>query len=275
MANFFLERAHLVDEQDASTCVDFIPGPTASWDTEIDIDDDILYDVNTLFKSKKPPSLAAGPDTVSHRHVMDLLPAIGDHIQSAIEKPLDKFTDISTSYTRLLSKEKSSSKTIFTEKSQRPISELNIIPKYGSIKVFVDQLRSKLVDRLNDNQYGFPGKGGPMGTVKVLDEANSLAASGKKVLVVLWDFSNAFCTTIHKITLEIAKKYKLSERMTTLLEGFLKQSTAIIKMADSGGFYLADASTTNRGGQQGQIGSDFIFALVNDGINPSMHNLHT
>ena len=27
-------------------------------------------------------------------------------------------------------------------------------------------------------------------------------------------------------------------------------------------------STTNRGGPQGQIGSDFIFSLVNDGINP-------
>ena len=107
-----------------------------------------------------------------------------------------------------------------------------------------------------------------MGTVKVLDEACQLAASGKKVLIAFWDFSNAFCTTLHRITMEIAKKYKLSDRMIKLLAEFLEQSTSIIKMADSGGFYLSDPITTNRGGQQGQIGSDFIFSLINDGINP-------
>ena len=107
-----------------------------------------------------------------------------------------------------------------------------------------------------------------MGTVKVLDEACQLSANGKKVLIVLWDFSNAFCTTIHRITIEIARKYNLSDRMIELLEEFLKQSTSIIKMSDNGGFYLSEPTTTNRGGQQGQIGSDFIFSLVNDGISP-------
>ena len=268
MANFFLERAHLVDEQEAIKFQDHIPVPKREWLEEIDMDDSILYDVRQLFTSRKQPTLAAGPDTVSHRHIMDLLPAIENEIQNAINKPLDHFTDISTSYTRLLSKEKGDTGKPFTEKSQRPISELNVLPKYCSVKIFIDQLRSTLLDRLNKNQYAFPGRGGPMGTVKILDDAATLASSGKKVLIVLWDFSNAFCTTIHRITVKIAKKYNLSDRMITLLKEFLEQSTAIIKVADNGGYYLSDPSTTNRGGPQGQIGSDFIFSLVNDGINP-------
>ena len=108
--------------------------------------------------------------------------------------------------------------TPFTEKSQRPITELNVLPKYGSIKVFVDQLRSMLMKRMNKNQFAFPGKGGPLATSKILDFVSYHASSGKKVLLVTWDFSNAFCTTIHKIITEIAKKFNLSDRVVDLLK---------------------------------------------------------
>ena len=121
---------------------------------------------------------------------------------------------------------------------------------------------------MKNNQYAFPGKGGPLATAKILDEANSLAASGRKVLIVLWDFSNAFCTTLHNITLKIAQKFKLSARMTKLLSQFLEQSCSVIKTADKNGFYKSEVVDTIRGSPQGQIGSDFIFAMLNDGIDP-------
>ena len=107
-----------------------------------------------------------------------------------------------------------------------------------------------------------------MAVVKTLDNASVHAGQSKKSMIVFWDFSNAFCTTIHEITIDIAKKYALSDRMTTLLKQFLEQSFTTIKMSDKDGFYLSEPSHTGRGGPQGQIGSDFIFALVNDGIDP-------
>ena len=76
MATFFLDRAHLVTDQEAEECSNFIPYPNGDWETEIDIDDSILYDVKELFKGKKKPTLAAGPNTISHRHISDLMPVL-------------------------------------------------------------------------------------------------------------------------------------------------------------------------------------------------------
>ena len=267
MAKFFLDRAHLVSDEEAEFCSHAIPYPKGDWSETIEIDDSVLLDVRTLFKSKKKPTLAAGPDTISHRHVMDLMPVIEKPLNLAVNKPLDAFPDITTSYTRLLSKENKPC-TVFTEKSQRPISELNILPKYGSIKNFVGQLRDLLTERMSSNQFAFPGKGGPLATVRVLDRANLLAKSNKKVLIVLWDFSNAFCTTIHSVVIAIARKFRLSEHTIALLEQFLEQSFSVIKMSDNDGYYLSEMTHTGRGDPQGQIGSDFVFAMSNDGMDP-------
>ena len=268
MANFFNKRAHLVSDEDAEKHAEFVPYPTHVDPSQVDIDDDFDYDVEDLFNGKKKPSLAAGPDTVSHRHIVDLLPALRNALQTAIDKPLMEFQDITRNYIRLLDKNGSPHGKPFTEKSQRPISELNILPKYGSIKIFIDQLRNGMLNRLKQNQFAFPGKGGPMAIVTTLDTAICNVKKGKKVMVVFWDFSNAFCTTIHKVTEDIAKKFNLSERMMKLLSQFLEQTFSTIKMSDKDGFYLSEETHTQRGSPQGQIGSDFFFALVNDNIDP-------
>ena len=268
MAQFFYDRAHLVSDEEALACVSHVPEPAASPLAIIDIDDTEKYTVKELFQDKSKPSLAAGPDTVSHRHIIDLMPSIETSLQASIDKPLVKFTDIRKSYTRLLEKEKTTRNSVLTEKSQRPISELNVLPKYGSIKIFIDQLRQELLKLLKDNQYAFPGKGGPMAIVETLDNASELSAKGLKTVILLWDFSNAFCTTIHNIIVQIAQKYNLSERIVALLKQFLEQSFAAIKFSDSEGFYVSDEIDTGRGTPQGQIGSDLIFALVNDCIDP-------
>ena len=127
-----------------------------------------------------------------------------------------------------------------------------------------------MLTKLKNNQFAFPGKGGPMAIVKTLDTAAQHAAVSKKVMIVFWDFSNAFCTTIHKITEQIAKKFKFSERMMKLLSQFLEQTFSTIKMSDKDGFYLSDEIHTKRGSPQGQIGSDFMFALINDNIDPEV-----
>ena len=112
---------------------------------------------------------------------------------------------------------------------------MDIIPKYGAIKIFIDQLREQLVKLMNDNQFAFPGKGGPMAIVTALDFFAAEAAKKSKAAFILWDFSNAFCTTIHYLTTLIAMKFNLSPRTISLLKQFLKQTLSTIKMSDKHG----------------------------------------
>ena len=107
-----------------------------------------------------------------------------------------------------------------------------------------------------------------MAIANILDEACAKAQASRQTLIVFWDFSNAFCTTIHSIAMDIAQKYNLSSRMTKLLSEFMKQSSSMIKISDNTGYYKSEISTTNRGGHQVQIGSDFLFALIDDRIDP-------
>ena len=175
---------------------------------------------------------------------------------------------IRDSYNRLISKETSSINKPLTVKSQRPIAELDAIPKYGCIKVFIDQLKSLLIPYMKDNQYSFPGKGSPMAIVKILDTFSVHSALKSKTILAIWDFSNAFCTIIHDVVMKIAEKYNLSQRILKLLSQFLEQSFSIIKMSDKNGFYQSNEIHTGVGGQQGQIGTDFIFAISNENIDP-------
>ena len=132
----------------------------------------------------------------------------------------------------------------------------------------MNQLRNKVIPLLNSNQYSFPGKGCPVAIVSVLDELNYQVSQGIAVLLVLWDFSNAFCTFFHDVAIDIARKFNFSDRLMELFIQFLEQTSSTIKISDSGGYYLSDQIKTGRGGQQGQIGTDFVFAMLNDGIQP-------
>ena len=281
MAEYIRQRAQLVPPGEVIKHSEYIPLPRAIQDviprnTEtcssvesiIDIDDNMEYDVEDLFKSKKRANLSCGPDTISHRHIVDLMPVLKPVLQKAIDKPLTKFPDIRRNFNRLISKETVSVNKPLTVKSQRPIAELDILPKYGCIKVFVDQLRRALLPKLGKNQYSFPGKGSPMAIVAILDSFSMQQKMKKKAVLAIYDFSNAYCTIVHKVTMQIAARFNLSSRTLELLKQFLGQTFSTIKMSDKDGFYQSTEINTVDGMQQGQIGSGFIFALVNDNIDP-------
>ena len=268
MASYIDCRAHLVPEEEIKKHADFIPFPNASPEEMIDLDDSTEYKVEKIFKTKKPGNLSCGPDTISLGHVHKLMPVLGPVLQAAIDKPLENFVDIKHNFNRLISKEVSSIDKPLTVKSQRPIAELDVIPKYGSIKIFIDKLKKKLVPLMKNNQFSFPGKGSPMAIVKILDTFSAQSKLKKKTILAIWDFSNAFCTISHEVILKIAEKYNLSPRIMHLLSQFLEQSFSIIKMSDKDGYYRSDEIHTGVGGQQGQIGSDFVFALSNENIDP-------
>ena len=269
MTDYIHGRAHLVAKEDIIEHRNWIPMPNIDRNTITVSEYQKSYKAEELYKPKKFPSLACGPDTISHRHVWDLAPAIMDTLQKIIEKPIDDFHNIRLSYSRLISKEKCSKGQKLVEKSQRPIGEVNVLAKYGPIRMFMDQLQDTLSTQIGQNQYAFPGKGATMGIFEMLDTVISRAASGAPTIVALWDFSNAFCTYDHSVLMHIAKEgYKIPNNQVKLLDKYNQQSHTIMKMNDSNGFYLGDEDSTGVGGIQGQIGTNLTFAMTNDGMEP-------
>jgi hypothetical protein len=151
----------------------------------------------------------------------------------------------------------------------RPIAELNILPKYIMIRIFINHLISKIRPQMVPNQFAFKGKGTDMAIIDFLDEAYyQESIKNNKILIVLWDFSNAYCTILHDIIIKVAMRFGVKGDMLNLLYEYLKQTRSIIKMSDVNGHYQSQIIDTKRGCQQGQIGSDFIFSMVNDQILP-------
>jgi len=65
--------------------------------------------------------------------LLDLLPSIEKPLNEILNKPLEFLGDINSNYNRLIPKGFSDK---MTEKSVRPIAELNILAKYTFIRIF-------------------------------------------------------------------------------------------------------------------------------------------
>ena len=56
--------------------------------------------------------------------------------------------------------------------------------------------------------------------------------------------------------------------MMSLFAQFLRQNMSTIKVSDKNGFHFSDLTNMRRGCQQGGIGSDVVFAMINEGFTP-------
>jgi len=266
MSEYLIKRANLVSDLEIEKYSEFIPLPSQY---PKDIDKCIpgeKISVEDLLKNRKSfISLACGPDTISHRHLLDLLPAVSKPLNIMLNKPLETLGDISLNFNRLISKTFSGD---ITEKSQRPIAELNILPKYTLIRIFINRLQKLIIPRMVQNQYSFPGKGTQLAVIELMEKVSFQLSLKKAVIIVCYDMSNAFCTCPAEFIIKIAERFGVCNKMKDLLVEFLNQSKSIVKMNDSKGFHRSKIFDTKRGCQQGQIGSDFIFTMLNDAIMP-------
>ena len=272
MAKYTKMRALLVTDQEIAAHTDYIPLPSgnfANYDDGNFIFNKIPVKDYYFRKKNKRPSLACGPDRISHKHIYDLWDALEQPLQLTFNKPLDGFHNIERNYTRYILKgplprdEKDRN-----EKITRPICEANILSKYGPIQAFVDSLVDELLPKLNKNQYSLKGRGTPLAVFDLLDEINAAASLNKPMLICIWDFSNAFCTFSHEALLKILKAFNLSDEKINLVWKLLQQTGTQVKMSDGNGYYLSKIYFTYRGEPQGQIGVDLMFIASNDGLNP-------
>ena len=111
--------------------------------------------------------------------------------------------------------------------------------------------------------------GTQMAISDIFDDIHHQLYAGKYVVLAVWDFSNCFCTFDHERTEDVAKMYNFSPEMMQLFSQFLRQNNSTIKISDKNGFHFSDETDMRRGCQQGAIGSDVVFAMVNEGFMPS------
>ena len=205
LAEFLFDRAHLVSDSTILEHRAKIPILTMRNEDPIGLVPK-KYDVKKLFNVKNKTSLACGPDTISMRHIQDLFPSIEKFLQKAVDLPIDKFPDIRENYNRLILKD-SSEKPPHVPKSFRPIAELDLIPKYSSIKIFGEQLRDQIIPKMSGNQYAMPTKGCQAAISDTFDNICYHIKSGKFVMLAITDQSNAFCVTDHSVAAKIAKGF--------------------------------------------------------------------
>ena len=274
LSDFIYKRANLVPDSLVAEHAHAIPLPSKEMIQRNQLmpnskPKDLPNEVMNWYNPKKgKPSLACGPDGISQSHILELMPTIGIIIKDAMMLETDQFVNIEKNYTRLIAKGTCKYGDKLDEKSVRPIVEANILQKYGPVKKFVNEFENFFLPRMNHNQFAFPGKGTLLAMSTGLDNATAVIRQGYPAAITLWDFSNAFCTFDHKTLLKIARMYDPPEDLIRKLELFLDQTSTQIKINDQNGYYLADLSTTNKGGPQGQIGYDKIFALCNDAMIP-------
>lgn len=273
MNEFLFERAHLVDDMLISEFAEYIPLANFDYCEPKPVDEIIVNEIpvrELYFPKGCKPSLACGPDTISHKHIFDLFDVLEKPLQFAMDKPLDGFNNIFKNYTRLIKKNNISTKSDgkLGPKDVRPICEANILTKYGPIRAFINRLRKLILPFISQTQYSLPGKGCPTAIFDLLDDVNYCASLKKAMLLAIWDFSNAFCTFSHQAIEKILQSFKLSLRDLDLAIKVLDQTGTQVKMEDAEGHYVSQVLVTQRGGPQGQIGVDFLFIIANDNIQP-------
>ena len=105
MSKYLLDRANLVTDEEIDENSQYLPLPAQSHEKISDCIPINIPDIKMLLKPKKEPaSLACGPDTISHKHLLDLLPSIEEPLNDILNKPLEFLGDINLNYNRLIPK---------------------------------------------------------------------------------------------------------------------------------------------------------------------------
>ena len=146
-------------------------------------------------------------------------------------------------------------------KQLRPLGILNIIPKYFFNKPFFKALRDHLTPIFfNRNNYSY--RGTHQCIIATFDEVIARINRKEKVVMVKYDFSNAFGTIHHAAVLDIFRQLNLSEDALRYLEQYLQnQRSAKTVISDKTGFYFSNDKDMSRGSPQGQVGADLIFIV--------------
>lgn len=247
MNEYLYKRAHLVHDDVVEEYKEHIPIAEFDYCEPAPIEEVFLNEkpVRELyFPPGTVPSLACGPDTISHKHIYDLFDVLEGPLQYAMDKPVDNFHNVQLNYSRLIKKDPSSKKANLTEKDVRPIGETNILTKYGPVRAFIDRLRKLVLPNISPTQYSMPGKGCPVAIFDLLDDVNYFACLKKPMLLAIWDFSNAFCTFSHEVMRKIYESFKIPKKDIDLCMKFLDQSGTQVKMEDACGHYISKVIVT-------------------------------
>ena len=260
-AEFFRKRAvDLVPEELMQAAGAPVPAlrPEESLPSQFDFEFPEFDEFNE-FIPKNKVSNSAGPDGISSAILEKIWPSFKIKLNHVIESNDLQYPYVDNGYYQRSIPKKSGEITEL--KQLRPLGVLNPIPKYNFNKPFFKALREHLEPIfLNRNNYSY--RGTHQCIIRTFDEVIARIDKKEKVVMVKYDFSNAFGTIHHAAVLEVFGQLNLSERTLNYISQYLQnQRIAETVIADKSGFYISKKVDMSRGSPQGQVGADLIFIV--------------
>ena len=261
-AEFFRKRAEdLVPESQMISAGP--PGPALRPNEELSTSFDFLfpffYENFCKYIPKNKITNSAGPDTVSAAVLEKIWQPFSLKLNKVIALGGNGYPLVDNGYYQ-----RSIPKIvgiIELLKQLRPLGVLNPVPKYHFNRPFFKELRNHL-EPIFSNRNNYTYKGTHQCIINTFDNVIDRISRNEKVVMVKYDFSNAFGTIHHAAVMEIFRQLNISENSLNYIEGYLEnQQIAQTVISDKTGFHFSKPIKMSRGCPQGQVGSDLIFLV--------------
>ena len=217
------------------------------------------YEIFNEFLPKNKVSNCAGPDGISAAVLEKCWPSFGSKLNKVLALSGLKYPYLNNGYFQHSIPKIVGIITLL--KQLRPLGILNVIPKYFFNKPFFKSLRDHLTPIFqNRNNYSY--RGTHQCIIATFDEVISRINRKEKVVMVKYDFSNAFGTIHHAAVMQIFRQLNISDNSLNYIEQYLNnQRSAKTVISDKSGFYFSEDKDMSRGSPQGQVGADLVFIV--------------
>ena len=260
-AEFFRKRAvDLVPEEKMVAAGTPVPAlrPEESLPLQFDFDFPEFEEFNEYIPKNKV-SNSAGPDGISSAILERIWPSFKVKLNDILADNELQYPYLDNGYYQRSIPKKSGEITEL--KQLRPLGVLNPVPKYNFNKPFFKSLRDHLEPIfINRNNYSY--RGTHQCIIRTFDEVISRIDKKEKVVMVKYDFSNAFGTIHHAAVLDVFRQLNLSDKTLNYISQYLEnQRTAETVISDKSGMYISKKVDMSRGSPQGQVGADLVFIV--------------
>ena len=211
------------------------------------------------FIPKNKVTNSSGPDGISSAILEKIWPSFKDKLNLVLADHDLQYPFLNNGFYQKSIPKKSG--TISELKQLRPIGVLNPIPKYNFNKPFFKKLREHL-DPIFINRNNYSYRGTHQCIIRTFDEVITRIDNKEKVVMVKYDFSNAFGTIHHAAVLDVFGQLNLSDECLRYISQYLdNQRIAETVISDKSGFYKSGKVDMSRGSPQGQVGADLVFIV--------------
>lgn len=174
---------------------------------------DNLYD----YVPKKKISNEAGPDSVSSAILEIIWPSYKNKLNHIVQRHQLQYPIFNQGYFQRTIPKVDTPKIL---KDLRPLGVLNVVPKYCFNKPFFKKLREHITPILiKRNNYSY--RGTHLCIIRTFDKIIEKLNNFELVMLVKYDYSNAYGCTVPELVIDALKQLNLSSESLEYLRGYI------------------------------------------------------